>query len=221
MTNGLSPRLLVCEGYEDKQFFKSLVQDRPFPDFKVIDTSSPDDRLGGISKFKRALNGFKLAHTVRFKSLKHIVIVADNDEDPVGNFSAVKQQVEAVFPGRSLRAPWIKTGDDPTISILMVPITVNRGVITMKNGTLEGFCCEAARQGNGAAASHIDNLLRDVGVQGWSETRIGKAWLRSNLAIRHNDPCAPLGEIFRDSRNLFDFNDATLNPLVEFLTGLA
>ncbi len=136
MTNGLSPRLLICEGYEDKQFFKSLVQDRPFPEFKVIDTSAPSDRSGGISKFKRALNGFKLSHTIRFSSLRHLVIVADNDEDPDGNFRAVKQQVEAVFPGRSPQAPWTKTGNNPTISILMVPIILNNGVITMKNGTV-------------------------------------------------------------------------------------
>lgn len=222
MTNNpLCPRLLICEGYEDKQFFKLLIHNRGLPDFKVIDTRSPNEPRGGISNFKRAMNGVKTGQSRRFATMSHLVLVADNDETPDQNFSTVRDQVEAVFPGRSPRVPWQKTGQSPSISILMIPAALEGGIIVPQRGSLERFCCEAARAGGNAAASHIDKLLQDAQAHRWDQSRQGKAWLRSNIAIRASDPCAPLGEIFRDHGNLFDLRDQSLAPITGFLADLA
>lgn len=88
-------------------------------------------------------------------------------------------------------------------------------------GDLECFCGDAARAADTGAASHIDNLLRDVGAHVWSELRRGKAWLRSNIAIRASDPCAPFGEIFKNNRNLFNLTEPKLAPMASFLSTLS
>ena len=55
----------------------------------------------------------------------------------------------------------------------------------------------------------------------WSNTRFGKAWLRSNLAARADeDPCAQLGELLRDKPMLFNLNEPSMKHIVKFLAKL-
>lgn len=212
-------RIIVCEGMEDVHFFKMIMSVHSMHNFKVMDTSTDSDRTGGISKFKGKLNSLKTKYNRTFSGLRHLVVVADNDDDPVGNFQNVKNQVDLVFPGKAPSQAWEKIGTSPSISILMLPFVMKLGKPVPCDGNLEGFCENIARKDT-KSASHIDCLLRDVNVTSWAATRRGKAWLRSNLAIRAKDPCAPLGEIFRDQSHLFDLRDQSLTPIIQHLLSL-
>ncbi|MCL4710149.1 MAG: hypothetical protein KJZ73_02795 [Pseudorhodoplanes sp.] len=210
-------RLMICEGYEDTLFFQFLIEARNLPRFKIIDTSAPQDRYGGITKFKRAINGFRSENPRQFSALKDILIVADNDDDPAKNFALVSGQVNQVFgacPAKPLEA-MARGADRPRITILMVPWT-------LEAGTLECLCKEASRDADTAIATHVDYFLANIRADQWiGETRKGKAWLRSYLAARCSDPFVPLGTVFRDHRTALNINHSSLNRVAEFLASFA
>lgn len=182
------PRLLICEGYEDKHFFKYLIAARNLPTFRVEDTSNPPhDRQGGISKIRRAINGIRVEHPSRFRQLSDILVVADNDEDPDGNFGRVREQIEAAL-GHAPGQPLQRTEARPRVTILMLPWTG-------EHGNLEALCCEAARSVDQTTGSHVDHFLALVHADQWLDTRKGKAWLRANLAARADDPFVTLGNV--------------------------
>jgi hypothetical protein len=149
----------------------------------------------------------------------------DNDETPEENFDKFKRQVEHVFPGSSPNTPWVVSGNNPSISILMIPFNLERGRIHIRRGTLELQCYDIAKSPNPRVASNTDKFMDDLeagsfDAMRWSNTRFGKAWLRSNLAARGDDPCAQLGELFRDQSNLFNRRDPSIDVIVNFLANL-
>jgi hypothetical protein len=70
------------------------------------------------------------------------------------------------------------------------------------NGHLELLCVEAAHWANRTTGQETDDFLARLLADRRSESRKGKAWLRSNLAARcASDPSIALGKVFSEARH--------------------
>ena len=86
------PRLLLCEGPEDKAFFERLIRTRSLPSFRISDTGGKILKAAGNTRFGFALKAKKLE-----RGVKDILIVADNDEAPDKSFSNVCKQIRDAY----------------------------------------------------------------------------------------------------------------------------
>ncbi len=203
------PRLLICEGPDDKSFLHWLIRDRRIQDFILWDAH-------GHSKFDQALRSFQINRTREYNQLTDIVFVADNDDTPQWSFDNVCDQVRTVLGPRSVPlAPQQKSAGRPAISVLMIPWT---GV----HGHLESLCVDAAISANTTQATKTSNYLALSGSSSWSSvSREGKAWLTANLAIRCiPDPAIPLGLLFRKHRNLIPLSHHSFDRIAGFLNSV-
>lgn len=206
------PRLLICEGPEDKYFFQRLIQAHELPHFYILDAK-------GNGQFAEALRSFRVERTADFNSLSNILIVADNDEQPAARFQNVCSQIDRVFGADTApNAPLQPTSSTATrsaaITILMIPWTG-------EHGSLERMCVEAARAADRAIAGHVDTFMDLIGADRWNnETRVGKAWLRTILAARcERDPFVALGHVFNDQQYqpLIPLNHPSFDRIINVL----
>jgi hypothetical protein len=184
------PRLLICEGHEDKLFFHHLITVRRLPQFHIM-------KCSGNGGFAEAIRAFRIDRTKQFNALRDILIVADNDETPRDNFMRVCSQIEQVFgPGTSPPDPMAKAKTTPAVTVMMIPW------IEIK-GHLERLCVDAAHNADRKIGGHVQTFMSMINADKWgNESRYGKAWLRTNLAARcERDPFVPLGKVFSDSDN--------------------
>jgi len=208
-------RLLICEGPEDRLFFHQLIQVRSLPGFHIWDTGARTGR-GGNSKFDQAIRAFRASRPKTYGSLRDIIIVADNDETPDANFENVCRQIEGIFgAGTAPTAPQRRTLKiKPAITILMMPWTG-------RNGHLERLCINSAHDADKKVGVHVNNFMAVLAADKWNnESRVGKAWLRTNLAARCVvDPFVALGHVFEEPKyqTLIPLDHASFKPVADFL----
>jgi len=209
------PRLLICEGYEDKWFFHHLIQVRALPPFHIWPCA-------GSGGFAQAIRAFRLAYTKPYNALRDILIVADNDQTPDECFDRVCKQIEQVFgsgtaPSQPLQTARTRAAE-PAVTVLMIPWTGERG-------HLERLCVESARAADQAIGQHVQTFMDLIGADRWdNESRHGKAWLRVDLAGRcERNPFVSLGEVFRETRyhNLIPLNHRSFDRVANVLTRFA
>ena len=86
-------RLLLCEGPEDCRFFHRLITERNLPAFFIYPARGKD-------RIAEALNALSIEKSNVWSNIKHVLIVADNDDDPSERFANVCAQIESIFgPG--------------------------------------------------------------------------------------------------------------------------
>jgi hypothetical protein len=133
----------------------------------------------------------------------------------------VCEHIERVFGfGAAPCAPLQSTARTATrpqaVTVLMVPWMD-------EHGTLERMCIEAARAANGTVSGHVDTFLGLIYAERWrSESRYGKAWLRTYLAARARDPFVALGHVFSDprQRGLIPVNHTSFDRIADVLRRL-
>ena len=188
------PRLLLCEGPEDKAFFERLIRTRSLPSFRISDTGGKILKAAGNTRFGFALKAKKLE-----RGVKDILIVADNDEAPDKSFSNVCKQIRDAYDSDKVPdRPLEKVSNDPSIMVLMIPW---EGEL----GCLETLCEEAAWTANGQIAGHVDLFAAMIGADNWGkQTRKSKMLLRTMLAATcERDPFVFLKTVFRETRNQY------------------
>ncbi len=205
------PRLLICEGPEDRWFFSKLIEARNLSRFHIR-------AAGGNRQFAAEISKFELEQTKEYINLTDILIVADNDDAPAESFASVCDQINAKFgPGSAPDEPLKPTKGRPRCTILMIPWTATEG-------TLESLCVDATRNADKAVGSHVDHFLALLAAEKWtSVSRRGKAWLRTDLAGRCEvDPFVPLGRVFSEKRHedLIPLLDASFTRLANALAGI-
>jgi len=213
-------RLILCEGPSDEAFFRTLIEMRRLPEFSIRHTGDADlSRIGSITKFGLLLEG--IPSWVGFDLVTDIVIIANNDDDPAGNFGRVCEQIRnaAPFgtPPRSYDVPSIpleKTSGAPTIPVMMIPAAG-------RVGNLETLCLEAAVDSAPAVASCVDELATCTGAAAWPEkSRLGTMKLRCILASRHKpNPFIGLGNVWREVPSLIPLNHTSFVDVANFLEG--
>jgi hypothetical protein len=207
----LLPRLLICEGPKDAHFFERLIAERQLPRFYIWSA-------GGIDKFRGSLNRFNVERTKDFRNLSHILFVADNDQTPQTNFDKVCTQIDQFFRTKVSPAAPItrvpRSGIRPSLTVMMMPWTDTKG-------HLERLCVDAARDADRGIAAKVDTFMATLNSDNWNnESRVGKAWLRTNLAARcAPDPFVPLGRVFDEAplRHLIPVTHASFDPIADVL----
>jgi len=86
-----SPRVLVCEGAGDKNFFEQLIKERQLPDFYITYPREEFEGGGGKSKFAVRLRSLRLQHG--FDLVKGIIVAGDNDRDQQSSFANVRKLI--------------------------------------------------------------------------------------------------------------------------------
>jgi hypothetical protein len=177
----------VCEGQKDHLFFQRFIEVLGLPRFYIAPAH-------GKNNIGRALDNFRIENTKIWANLKDVVIVGDNDDTKKERFDDICAQVADVEGLIAPDAPLKPSRSRPRCTILMIPWTET-------HGTLESLCVEAARKAHAKSATHVDAFLDLAHWATWtSESRRGKAWLRSNLAIRSRDPFVQLGSVFEEPK---------------------
>jgi hypothetical protein len=206
------PRLLVCEGPEDKLFFHRLIQVRNLPQFHILAS-------GGKSNFSQEIRRFQLERPRTYQALKDILIVADNDEEPETSFKNVCSHIDRLFGnGTAPRSPQERTKTKPSVTVFMIPWTNQKG-------HLEKLCLRSANTADGTIGNNVTTFMALIGADRWNnESRFAKAWLRTNLAARcETDPFVALGHVFSDPKyqGLIPVSDSSFKQIHDFLTGFA
>jgi hypothetical protein len=213
------PSLLICEGPEDRFFFHRLIEVRKLPRFHIWPAGGRHADSGGYTKFAQAIAAFQIERPKTYRSLRDIIIAADNDEDPPGRFRNVCTHIERVFgSGTAPTAPLRRTLKmRPRVTALMIPWAEERG-------HLERLCCDAAKYSDKTVGGHIDTLMGLLHADKWTQSRFGKAWLRTNLAARcERDPFIPLGVIFEENRyaDMIPLDHPSFQRIADFLSSFA
>ena len=217
MTNGgPSRRLLLCEGPDDREFFKSLIRVRGLTTFRVRHNGTKENRTGGNTKFFSGLGAhYEIPGGLRL--FDKVLIVSDNDDEPEESFERVRAQIESYF-GFAPQSPDQAVNGPPFVKIQMIPAN---GV----PGNLETLCIEAARSADAMKADYVDNFAALVQTDRWeSISKKGEMWLRSNLAARcERDPFVTLRNVFTEPRNQFliPLEHACFKAISEVLNGFA
>jgi hypothetical protein len=203
------PRLLICEGVEDHVFFHKLIEARTLQRFHI-------QSAGGNTLFANAISQFEIEHTRVFNALIDVLVVADNDDAPKERFDNACAEIEKAFGTKAVpKAPQVASKSKPRCTVLMVPWTDVKG-------NLESMCVDAAKEADKTIGGHVQTFLAMVKAEAWpSPSRYGKAWLRSNLAVRCEvDPFVPLGKVFREKRHeaLIPVTDKSFNQIATFLS---
>jgi hypothetical protein len=202
------PRLLICEGAEDHWFLHKLIETWKIQRFHI-------QPAGGNTKFANAISQFELEKTTAFNGLADVVVVADNNDAPGARFDNACAEIRKAFGASAVPSgPQVASKSKPRCSVLMVPWT---GV----EGTLEGLCVDAAKDADKTTGAHVDAFLATLKAETWqSNSRFGKAWLRSNLAARCAvDPFVPLGKAFNDKKHagLIPIKHKSFKQIADFL----
>jgi hypothetical protein len=89
------------------------------------------------------------------------------------------------------------------------------------NGHLEKLCVDAARDADKGMGQKVDTFMATIHSERWqNESRVGKAWLRTNVAARcAPDPFVPLGRVFEEAplRHLIPVTHASFDQIADVL----
>lgn len=213
MTNGRQPnQLLLCEGPDDREFFRALIEARALPKFRARHNGTREDPRGGNTKFGPGLRAhYEISGNRRFRK---VLIVSDNDDNPAESFDRVRQQVERYFGFAPGAAREIVPGP-PSVMILMIPWDGERG-------NLEALCLDAAKNADARVSADVDNFAAQVQVDRWdNDNRKKEMWLRSNLAARcEREPFVTLRNVFTNPRHqyLIPLDDPSFRDIADVLS---
>lgn len=204
-------RALLCEGPEDAAFFNLFIEHRGIPRFHICDTSPKRGAAGGNSAFRAALNSAKTTRS--YANLRHVLVVADNDDDPPGRFALVCNQIEAAGFPRPV-SPLQATHGYPAITVMMLPLQ-------SQPGALETVCQQPARSAAQMTGQQVDHFVATVAHHGWTDLQRSKLWLRTMLAARYaQDPFLSLRKVFNEHPDLVPMGDASLDSIETALRAL-
>jgi hypothetical protein len=212
----MGERFVLCEGEEDAAFTRAIIDGRnahqPFDVSPNIDVGG----IGGNSGFEQSF--LAVEPLIGFANVRHVVVVADNDDDPAVAFQAVINKVEGLRSSGDLKRNWgtaTRAGErfpgDPSVSVWMWPAPAQRGcletllwqVIARRNPT-EAACAEAA--------------CKCAGVDQWPMSKYHKARVRCFLSlVCKRNPAISLSLLWRDYKNLIPVASGEFTPFSDFL----
>ena len=169
-------KLIIGEGAGDESFFRAFLASRRIAGYDVHPRREQDG--SGSGYFERALRALKVRTEVAIDTLSLLVIVADNDSDPVKSFKDVRAQIQGAedfgVPRTPLKAtaPLTKsaTYPFPHIAVMMLP-----GPSAC--GALESLCYQSAKAKRPREAACVEQLTQCLGAAKWDATKRDKLLL--------------------------------------------
>ncbi len=209
--NPTSPRLIVCEGKADQQFFQQLIKVRGLVDVEV---ASPDVGGGGVSKFGAFLKALELSEGFLQGIVKLVIVVADNDRTK--SFNAVCREIRlAGYNAPTHPKVIVQTMGKPAITVLMVP--------DASPGCLETLCVEAAYRKWPTLRDPLEEYLKHTVVPTWYATKQDKSRIECLLASTSKPrPQVALHDHWQqDVQYQIPVDDVAFDPVFSFITSPA
>lgn len=165
--------VLLCEGEQDRSFFRKLIEARNLPSYEVI-TPRLDQDPGGVRGFASRLRALRVESC--FADVKGLLVMVDNDLDPRAAFAlARRQMVEAGYPAPE--GPFQLAGDDAGVSVMVGALPGES-----ESGRLETLCIEAFSSLHPEIAECVRQLCACAGTASWPQHKLEKMQMRAMLA---------------------------------------
>ena len=165
-----APFLVLCEGQGDQGFYERLLSLHRLAD--KFNVSVPiNTGKDGFGEYLGASSG---APTFR-EFVKAILVIADNDDDPVKAFADVQKQLKDTdhFPVPDADKTVSRRQGVQSIVVLMLPFG--------RPGNLETLCVEAAEE-KWQLTAHIENYLAQTEAKDWGLSKQSKMKMQCVLA---------------------------------------
>lgn len=205
------PRILICEGAADKAFFTHLIIARNLPEFDVF---HPNE-LEGVASGNTAFEGFLRGLSVLLPSaeVSGILLVSDNDLDPVVSFANIRTQIQNAggygVPNVPLEVA--RSQGHPPVVVMMLP---QPGV----PGALETLCLEAIYATRSDLKECVDKYCDCTGTSSWDQIRQSKMRLESLMAaICKSRPATALSLAWSQKETIVPLDRNVFNPVADFL----
>lgn len=207
------PYLILVEGAGDAAFFRHVIKARTIPD--DFDVRCPRDGKNvngsGNTRFREALDAFAIIPG--FDKLRGILIVTDNDEDPMASFKNVQDQIRNTSRKHSAPTqPLAKTSGFPAFVVMTIP-WIN------ELGNLETLCIQAAEFADPTLATCADTFQVCTGVDQWTLSKRSKVKLRSIISAGYRrNADESLSFLWNDYPGLIPLNHKCFDKIAVFLT---
>jgi hypothetical protein len=189
-----------------------LIQDRNLPSFDIPDAK-------GRSSFSEILRGLRVG--TQTTKLNAILIVSDNDNDPVRSFGEVQDQIRIAtgypVPEKPMEAA--RAVGQPIVLIMMLPWIDTPG-------SLETLLRMVLQREQEAMMVCVDEFLKCTKVTEWEIQKRDKAAIQCFIAgSNHEDPNKTLRYLLESKNNPLPMNalelDNIANTLKNFETVVA
>lgn len=207
-----SPRVIICEGSGDRNFFESLIAARNLSSFYI---THPIDKLhhGGNEGFEGRLRSLRLQPG--FEKVTGIIIASDNDRDADESFRKVRGQIQAAT-FRTPEVPFITVRGPDAVTVMMLP-----GPNEL--GQLETLCLRAIQGAWPQQFQCAESYAICAGIGEWDTPKQERAKLRALIShICKKDPNTSLTYLWHGNRELvIPLNNPCFDEIVRFLSDFA
>jgi len=205
------PRLILCEGQGDAQFIKHLIKERNLPGFDVHFPHEPYTETGGVNGFKEMLEALSLFHG--FRTLKGILILSDNDDNPANAFLSLSEVISSAEGYKAPSQPLevVRTDGVPPLVVVMLPWRD-------QPGNIETLCLISSYDSYPPIRACLDEYVTCTGVNTWGLTKQSKMKMRCMLSSTCNsDPNTSLVYAWSRGENLIPLNHRCFDQIADFL----
>lgn len=207
--------ILVCEGASDQSFLSHLAKARKLGSFDVIVAST--NKTTGNTVFEEGLKAIALLPA--FDKCPSVVVIGDNDDDPVEARKNVFAQVERTKWSRpaSLRA-FEPTSGLPPLAVLMLPWDDETGCI-------ETMLYKSASAHRRKVANCVEKFIECTETSDRAVQHMSKYRLRCLVAASSpKDPSITFGNLWRADRgvppDLVPLDHSCFGDLANFLASV-
>lgn len=211
------PNHLLCEGPSDVAFFERLMADRGLPT-DPWDITSPRGKLSGVSAFTAHIQGLFTSGDIG--NIERLLIVADNDTNPSGNFTGVRRQVReggVPVPNKPLETARDESPTRLSVAILMLPWAGEQGC-------LETLLLEAAMDSNpnlNACISAFLGCCSGNDISTWSISRESKSRIHALIAAVCKEPACALQYVWAKDGNPIPIRSTRFDRIARFVADFA
>ena len=211
-------RFILCEGFENSALVRALTD---FPPRKLSRCDvSPNNDVGSVSGntgFEKAIIGAEIIRG--FEKSQHVVVVADNDDDPIRSFNQVNEQLKKAKDEGNIKRDWaiptqpgVRTAGDPSVTIWMWPSIG-------QPGCLESLLWKIIEAEYQSTSLCVEAALQCSGAHSWPISKLDKARVRCFMSIYCRiNPALALGYAWRDVPDLFPLNHKEFDEFVKVLS---
>ena len=200
------PRVIVCEGEGDVAFFTHLIRKRDLAPFQVLPA-------GGKSGYGRVLTA--LSAGTGFDRVSGILVVGDNDLDPLAAFDNIQEQIRAAGgygvpdrPGEPRKSPGF-----PAVVVMMIPLEE-------RVGCLETLLTEAAYEITPDLKTCVDAYAACTHADAWNEVQQSKMKLQCLIsALCRSDPQTAVRYAWNRKEDIIPLDRPCFDQLADFLRG--
>ena len=206
------PRLLICEGRTDVQFFRSLLLKRGINGFQVDFPKIDEDPSGGVDKFGQHLRNIALQEDF-IAVVTTVILVSDNDDGDA--FNRVGRQITlAGYTVPNSPGEIVATRNRPRLGVLMLP--------AVPPGCLETLCQQAAQNKWPTLNSPLDAYMRASPATTWTITKQAKTAIECIMAATCEEmPEVSLSNLWQKKEQYhIPLDDPAFDFIETFLQGL-